>query len=284
VSTVDGVGPARDAGTWLREREQNLRATLATLCRPPRPAGRRIAGPDAGRAALLAAASIGAVVGAMWLVDPWSVANIDRLPQRLVAAFDRLSDLGRSGWFLWPTGLALIAVALRDSPALPRFSRGVLAAWSVRLGFVFCAIAVPGLFVTIVKRLIGRARPLVEGYDVWAYHPFSWQVDYASLPSGHVTTAFSALVAIGALLPSTRALLWIYAVMIALSRVVVGAHHPSDVIAAAVVGSVGALLVRNWFAARRLGFVVRPDGTVQPLPGPSVRRILKAVAPRRQSA
>ena len=45
---------------------------------------------------------------------------------------------------------------------MPRFSRGVLAAWAVRLGFVFTAIALPGLFVTIVKRLIGRARPFVR--------------------------------------------------------------------------------------------------------------------------
>ena len=64
--------------------------------------------------------------------------------------------------------------------------------------------------------------------------------------------------------------MWIYAVMIALSRVIITAHHPSDVIAGAIVGAVGALLVRNWFAARRLGFAVRTDGTVFTLPGPSV--------------
>ena len=124
----------------------------------------------------------------------------------------------------------------------------------MRLGFVFTAIALPGLFVTIVKRLIGRARPFVGGDDVWAYAPFSWQPAYASMPSGHATTAFAALVAIGAICPQARALMWIYAVLIALSRVIVTAHHPSDVIAGAIVGAVGALLVRNWFAARRLGF------------------------------
>jgi undecaprenyl-diphosphatase len=56
------------------------------------------------------------------------------------------------------------------------------------------------------------------------------------------------------------------------------------VIAGAIVGSVGALMVRNWFAARRLGFAVRPDGSVYPMPGPSVRRIIKAVARRLHSA
>jgi undecaprenyl-diphosphatase len=147
---------------------------------------------------------------------------------------------------------------------------------AVRIGFVFTAIAVPGLFVTTLKRLIGRARPMVEG-NTWAYEPLGWQVEYASLPSGHATTAFSALVALGALFPEARALLWIYAVLIAVSRVVVTAHHPSDVVAGAIVGAVGALLVRNWFAARRLGFWVGSDGAVRKLPGPSLRHLKGAL-------
>jgi undecaprenyl-diphosphatase len=36
---------------------------------------------------------------------------------------------------------------------------------------------------------------------------------------------------------------------------------------------VGALLVRDWLAARRLGFLIRADGTVDPMPGPSWARI-----------
>jgi undecaprenyl-diphosphatase len=78
--------------------------------------------------------------------------------------------------------------------------------------------------------------------------------------------------------------MWIYAVLIALSRVIITAHHPSDVIAGAIVGAVGAYLVRNWFAARRLGFAVNSDGSVHPMPGPSIRRIMKAVARRLHSA
>ena len=155
----------------------------------------------------------------------------------------------------------------------------------MRIGFVFTAIALPSLFDTIIKHLIGRARPfVVAGPDVWAYEPFSWHARYASFPSGHATTAFAALVAIGAIFPQARALMWIYAVLIALSRVVITAHHPSDVIGGAIVGAVGAVLVRNWFAARRLGFTVAADGSVRAMPGPSFRRIIKAVARRLHSA
>ena len=75
------------------------------------------------------------------------------------------------------------------------------------------------------------------------------------MPSGHATTAFAVAVAFGVLWPRLRPLLWIYAIVIALSRVVVAAHHPSDVVAGAIAGAVGALLVRDWLAARRLGFI-----------------------------
>ncbi len=112
-------------------------------------------------------------------------------------------------------------------------------------------------------------------HDIWNYTPFGWKVEYASFPSGHATTAFSAAIAIGAMWPGARPYLWFYAVIIAVSRVIVSAHHPSDVIAGAIVGAMGAVLVRNWFAARRLGFLVASDGRVKALPGPSWRRIKK---------
>jgi undecaprenyl-diphosphatase len=87
------------------------------------------------------------------------------------------------------------------------------------------------------------------------------------------------LVAFGALFPRLRPLLWVYAILIAISRVVVSTHYPSDVIGGAVVGGFGALLIRNWFAERRLCFYVGSDHEVRPLPGPSLGR-LKRVARR----
>jgi undecaprenyl-diphosphatase len=234
------------------------------------------------------AVAIAAVAAAMLLLDAWSTGNVRGLPAGITSVFGVITDLGLSGWFLYPLAFMLVLMAAVDRPALPAMDRGVLAALAVRLGFVFMAIVVPGLFVAIVKRLIGRARPFVVaqetwGYATWAYAPFGWRSDFASLPSGHATTAFAAAVAIGAIWPRARLVMWIYAFLIALSRVIVTAHHPSDVIAGAIVGSIGALLVRNWFAVRRLGFAVAPDGMVHARPGPSWRRV-KAVAGRLVSA
>jgi undecaprenyl-diphosphatase len=157
-------------------------------------------------------------------------------------------------------------------------SQRVLAAVAVRLGFLFSAIALPGLVVTIVKRLVGRARPLVGGsVDPFLYLPLGWKVEYASFPSGHATDAFAAAMAIGALWPQVRPWMWTYAVVIAMSRVVLTAHYPSDVLAGAIVGVTGAILVRAWFASRGLAFAPGGDGGIRPMPGPSFAR-LKRVA------
>ena len=86
--------------------------------------------------------------------------GIGRLPdERLVGP--------HVGWFLWPTGLALVGLALLDRPALPRLVQGVIVALAVRFGFVFLAVGAPGLFVAVVKRMIGRARPFVAGNDAF---------------------------------------------------------------------------------------------------------------------
>jgi undecaprenyl-diphosphatase len=160
-------------------------------------------------------------------------------------------------------------------------SQTVLASVAARMGFLFLAIGVPGLVVTIAKRIIGRARPVAAGEDVFLYKLFLWRADYASFPSGHATTAFAAAVALGVLWPRLRPLFWTYAVVVALSRVMVTAHHPSDVVAGAIAGTVGALLVRDWLAARRLGFSICADGTVKPFAGPSwarIKRVARSLA------
>ena len=208
---------------------------------------------------------------AMILVDQRAYQFASGLPLWLVGGFYAITDFGRSGWILVPTGGLILVIALLASPALDHMTRGVLAMLVVRIGFIFIAVGLPGLLVTIVKRWIGRVRPSAQG--PFAYEPFSWRPEYASLPSGHTTTAFAALVAIGAIFPRARPFLWGYALLIALSRIVVTAHYSSDVIAGAAVGAFGALWVRDWFARRRLGFVVGTDGAVHALAGPSPNRI-----------
>jgi undecaprenyl-diphosphatase len=234
----------------------------------------------ARRVAIKAAIYFAVFLLCMILIDAPVMRAVGHLPRGVIWPFDQITDFGKSGWFLWPFGVLFLALAALPVPA-SKVSRGVMAAVMVRVGFLFAAIAVPGLFVTIVKHIIGRARPMVGGHiDPLLFSPFSWPAAYAGLPSGHAATAFSVLVAFGSLFPRWRTELIIYATLIALSRMVVNAHYPSDVFAGALVGIGGALLVRRYFAVRRLGFSISPDGALRQYPGPSLKR-LKAVARER---
>jgi membrane-associated phospholipid phosphatase len=223
-----------------------------------------------------------AVFAAMFLfglifIDAAAINAARRLPAWINSLFSWITDFGESGWFLWPLGiLFLILAALPQS--VTRVSQRVLASVMVRVGFLFTAIAVPGLFTTIVKHIIGRARPFVTGIaDPYVFAPFSWSAAYASLPSGHATTAFSVLAAFGTLWSRGRAIVLIYALLILVSRIVVTAHRPTDVLTGAVVGFAGALMVRHWFALRRLGFSIGVGGKLHQYSGPSLKRI-KSVA------
>jgi membrane-associated phospholipid phosphatase len=276
-TNTDGGRAGRVRATALFE---NIRAGFGAVLRPPRPYPPPLAGDRGARTSLVpawrrlkiqAALAICAVALSMLFLDAPAHQFASGLPAWLIDDAYEITDFGRSGWILVPLGALIIIIALVGARGLNAVSRALLAAVVVRLGFLFIAVGLPGIVSTLSKRWIGRVRPSAAG--PFAYEPFSWRPEYASFPSGHATTAFAALVAFGLVFPRSRPVLWLYALLVAASRVIVSAHYPSDVIAGAAFGAFGALLVRDWFAARRLGFFVGPDGTVHTMAGPSPRRI-----------
>jgi len=275
MSVSGGLKPAAVRGGAMRL--QWMRANAASYFALFARARRFAATPrwrTPARLCVGALAVVAVIAATMVVVDAWSVGVAQRVPEWLIEAFDQITDFGKSIRFVVPIAILLATIAALASPALAPMPQRVLAAIAVRLGFLFLAIMLPGLCFAPIKRLIGRARPLVEGgADPFIYRPFGWSVEYASLPSGHAIDAFAVATALGALWPRARPLLWSYAVVIALSRVVLTAHFPSDVVAGAAVGVVGALLVRDWFAARGLAFTLGADGVVRPPSGPSFARI-----------
>ena len=221
------------------------------------------------------AVGIAVIVAAMAALDQPASEWARQLPEWITGPADEITNFGLSGRFLYPLGIILLIVAALVRPSLAAVTQDVLVAVATRTGFLFIAIAAPSLFDTIVKRLIGRARPYMGEHDnPFLYKPFIWLPEYSSMPSGHATTAAAAAIAFGAIWPRLRPVMWLYAVLIMLTRVVMNVHHPSDVIAGALVGIVGALMVRRWFASRGLLFF--PDD-LSAYPGPSVRRIARAV-------
>jgi len=279
MSVANGFNRAEGwAAAAVRRCAANVITAFVVLVRPVRVKARLL--PLAPRELAIAAAIVlGVYVISMLSIDAAAIRAVRHAPRWVAAIFDAITEFGKSGWFLWPLGLLFLALAALP-PILAPFSQRVLAAFMVRVGFLFTAIAVPSLFVTIVKRVIGRARPGVGGsIDPTLFIPFEGSAAYAGTPSGHVTTAFAVLVAFGTLWPRARTALLVYALLIALSRVLVVAHYPSDAFAGAIVGILGAVLVRRYFAQRRLGFSIEPNGAIYQYPGPSLQRI-KAVAHR----
>ena len=100
------------------------------------------------------------------------------------------------------------------------------------------AVAVPGLIVDIAKTIFGRARPKL--LFLGGTYGFTWgagQADYWSFPSGHATTMGALATALTLLWPRLFPAYAIAALLVGASRVIIGAHYLSDVIAGAAVGA-----------------------------------------------
>jgi membrane-associated phospholipid phosphatase len=255
-----------------------IRQSSAQLVRSPSHSRRAEAARRAARQGLLLTAILGAaIVTLMYAVD---VPEISLMPPRGTPGLwpvGILTSFGKAAGVLWLLAAMLVAVAV-IAPRLNGVSRGLLLGLGTRLQFVFFAVLVPILFGEVVKWIVGRGRPFVGGKaNAFNFSHFAGTNAYASFPSAHSITAFALAFAVAAVWPRARVAMAVYAVLIALSRLVLLAHHPSDVAAGALVGVVGAMLVRYWFAARHLGFAIGQDGVIAPLAGPSFGR-LKRVA------
>jgi undecaprenyl-diphosphatase len=251
---------------------------LAQLVRSPSHSRRAEAARKLARHSLwLSIAGAAAVIALMLVFDR---TEIQLMPSRGAPGLwpiRILTDFGKDENVLSVLGVVLVGVAL-VAAGLHGTRRALLLGLGTRLQFLFLSVALSVFVGEILKYLIGRGRPFVGGKaDPFNFIPFEGTGAYASLPSGHAITAFALAFAISALWPRLRVFMFTYAIVILLTRLVLLAHHPSDVVAGALVGMVGAMAVRYWFAARRLGFAIRADGSILPLPGPVGGR-LKRVA------
>ena len=212
-----------------------------------------------GWAVLVAIGLVGFLLFALLLDAPVTRA-LTQWPAEERAFFAELTGWGESDWILYPT-FFVWAAAL----GLSLFPIGWSARWAVRAigsmsGFTFLAVGAPGLVSAILKRLLGRARPggLDEFGTLWFEPGSFFQYSLQSLPSGHATTSFALAFALVALFGRWLGFAYFLAALIALSRIVLGAHFLSDALAGALLGTFGAMLVRNYFAGR--GWVFDKEG------------------------
>ncbi len=127
----------------------------------------------------------------------------------------RYSGLGEHG-AVWIGGGTL--AALLDRPRRPAWRRAVAT-----VAGAYCTS-------TTIKLLIGRQRPVVESLPHLMQTPTG-----LSFPSSHATSSFAAARAYSRLLPAGP--LYGAAVAMALSRLYLGVHYPSDIAAGAALGT-----------------------------------------------
>ena len=158
-------------------------------------------------------------------------------------------------------------VALTLLAAIAARWRGVPSARVVLL--VAAAATLSFAAVRAIWAVWERPRPQELLGDV-AANSHDW-APYASFPSGHVAVTVAIVVAAARAVPVLRVPLWLYAAVIAVTRVSYGAHFPSDVIGGLAIGLAGALGAAALLKSVGLG----PPGFA-----PSDHRELRAVLGR----
>jgi undecaprenyl-diphosphatase len=155
----------------------------------------------------------------------------------------------------WPShvalGLLLLGIAwIRGSK---KWARVFLA--------MLVAMALAGVASHVIKRTIPRARPSVHTELRWGGPRFSSK--YHSFPSGHViaSTAFFGVLIIARRRVGLACLT--IPILIGFSRMYIGAHYLSDVVCAAVLGFLCALVVA-YFLLLQIGDRQSKIGSARP--------------------
>jgi membrane-associated phospholipid phosphatase len=136
------------------------------------------------------------------------------------------TELGEGVWWLAGGGAAFVVFA-----ALRRHNA---AHWAFAL---VVSGAASGLATNLVKLCLGRARPkLLLESGVTGFHPFAGGYDFASMPSGHATTAGAAAATFALMFPQWRWPILAAGLALAATRVAIHAHYLSDILLGFAIG------------------------------------------------
>ena len=186
----------------------------------------------------------------MVTIDKPAAFFIDRTMSAAGVQFWRdVSRLGKAD-----THLVILVVLYLGGRALFLWTAPLgIARWYAHLAriglFGLASYALSGAVVQILKNILGRYRPkhLIQD-GVYGFSPFSPDWSFNSFPSGHSQSAFTIACVLSLVFPRATWFFLTLAATIAFSRVLNGAHFPSDIIFGSYVGIVSVLLVRRyWF-------------------------------------
>ncbi|CAL77678.1 putative Phosphoesterase, PA-phosphatase related (membrane associated) [Bradyrhizobium sp. ORS 278] len=239
--------------------------SLGRLVRRPQAAPDAASRPNVLRQfLLLGAIGLGTILVLMVAFDVYEIGLMPARGTPSLWPWRIVTEFGQDEYVLALLAAGVV-VTILIAPLWPEATRSRLLNFATHVQYLFFAVLTSVLAAQALKYIIGRGRPFVGGKaNAFNFDPFNGTPAYFSMPSAHAVTAFALAFAVGAVWPRLRIPMFVYAVIIALSRLVLLAHHPSDVVGGAVVGLAGAMLVRYWFAARRLGFRLSKDGRIVP--------------------
>jgi len=183
----------------------------------------------------------------------------------LIGLARQLTHYGKSDWILIPIGIFLLLCAFGNWSGLRRRDRAFLGRWTMATAFVFVCVAVPGLISAILKGVIGRGRPgHFAEHGSLAFNPLPFDASWASFPSGHATVMGALGAALALLCPPLRLHILAVAIFIAATRVLVGAHYPSDVAAGLAFGAWSAYFAA--YGCANLGIIFAHGDGMLPRP------------------
>ncbi|MFN9126299.1 MAG: phosphatase PAP2 family protein [bacterium] len=201
---------------------------------------------DAGRGTELAAwtavvcALVATPVAHIWFDRSIAdAARTNRLMESQVLQWT--TELGESVWWLVPSAILFAVAAFQK--------RHNLARWAFAM---FVAVGASGLLVIGAKFLVGKTRPkLWFSEGAFGFHPLTAGYDYASMPSGHATTAGAAAVVLALAFPRAAIVILPVGFALACTRVAIQAHYLSDICAGLALGASCALVTfavwRRWW-------------------------------------
>jgi lipid A 4'-phosphatase len=204
-----------------------------------------------------------------------SIAFLDRPIARffhaqsetLHSVFRFITQFGLAKWYL--IGAAALWAGLHLAARLPRYAARAhrLDAYSYLPLFFFATLAAAGLVVDVLKGVFGRARPkLLFADGEYGFFFGSAHADYWSFPSGHTANAVAIALALFAIWPRFLPLYVVFALLVALSRIIITAHYLSDVIMGACVAVVTARYVAFVFACSGIPIAEAKAGILPPRP------------------
>lgn len=106
----------------------------------------------------------------------------------------------------------------------------------------------------IIKHIVERSRPFLVDTSIY---PLVKAPTSYSFPSGHAGSSFAAATILGIYFKKFRPYIYIFALLLAFSRIYVRVHFFTDVLVGAVLGTVVALLVNyiyNKFTNNKCSF------------------------------